>query len=89
MTIAAIVDKRRLETGLDAGDDTFIDIALALFFSGSFDIQVDELLAIDDRDAQLFCVGRVKQHALHFCSPALTYSRGGQTWGAPRLSRAL
>src|SRR5882672_8074049 len=87
MTFAAVVDKRRFEAGLEAGDDTFIDIALALLFSGSFDIQIDELLAIDDRDAQFFCVGRVKQHALHFCSPALTYSRGGQTWGAPRLSR--
>ncbi len=89
MAFAAVVDEGRLEAGLDAGDDTFIDIALALFLTGGFDIQVDELLAIDDRDAQFFCVGRVKQHALHFCSPALTYSRGGQTWGRPGCRGAL
>ena len=60
MAFVAVIDKRRFEAGLDAGDNSLIDIALALFFSGSFDIQVDEFLAIDDRDAQFFCVSRVK-----------------------------
>ena len=66
VTLIAVVHERRFEAGLDAGDDAFVDVTLALFFSCSFYVEVDELLPIYDRDAQLFCVGRVKQHALHF-----------------------
>jgi hypothetical protein len=61
----AIVDERRLEAGLDAGDDTLVDVALALFLAGRFDVKVDQLLAIDDGDPEFLGLGRVEQHALH------------------------
>jgi len=62
----AVVDERRLEAGLDAGNDAFVDVALALLPGCRLDVQVDELLPVDDRDAQFFLLRRVKQHALHF-----------------------
>ena len=52
MAVGAVVDEGRLEAGLDAGDDAFVDVALALLFSCGFDVEVDQLLAVDDRDAQ-------------------------------------
>ncbi len=34
VTLGAVIDKGRFETGLDAGDDCLVDIALALFLVG-------------------------------------------------------
>ena len=65
MAFFAVVDETGFEAGLDAGDDAFIDIAFARFVASRFDIDIDQLLAIDDGDAQLFRVGRIKQHPLH------------------------
>src|SRR6185369_2044314 len=63
--LLAIVDEGGLEAGLDPGDDSFIDVALALFPRGGLNIEIDQLLPVDDRDPQLFLLGRVEQHALH------------------------
>ena len=60
VAVYAIVDETGFERGLDAGDDTLVDIALTLFLAGYFDVQVDKLLAIHDGDAQFFCVRRVE-----------------------------
>ena len=65
MSVLAIVYKASLKARLDAGNDTFVNIAFALFATGSFDIEIDELLPIHDGNAQFFLVRRVKQHALH------------------------
>ena len=66
MTFFAVVDETGFEGGFDAGDDTLVNIGLALFASGSFDIDVDQLLSIDNRYAQFFLLRGVKQHAFHF-----------------------
>ena len=58
-------DERGFEAGLDPGDDGFVDVALALLPCGRFDVEVDQLLAFYDGDAQFFLLGRVKQHAFH------------------------
>src|SRR5690606_40603476 len=60
MPFGAVVDEGSFERGLDTGDDTLIDIALALFLAGGFDIQIDELLPIDDGDAQFFRLRRIE-----------------------------
>ena len=60
-----VVDKRRLQTGLDAGDDRFINVALSLLLVGRFDVQVNEFLTVDDGDTQLFGLCRVEQHSFH------------------------
>src|SRR4029078_4032388 len=48
MTLLAVIDERRFETGLDAGNDAFIDVALALFPRCGLNVEVDELLPVDD-----------------------------------------
>ena len=55
VAVFAVVDEARFERRLDTGDDTFVDIAFALFAPGCLDVDVDELLPIDDGDAQLSC----------------------------------
>jgi hypothetical protein len=44
----AIVDEAGFQRRLDAGDDAFVDVGLALFAPGCLDIDVDELLPVDD-----------------------------------------
>src|SRR4029434_8852304 len=61
----AVIDERRLQARLDAGNDPFIDIALALFLARGLDVKIDQLLTVYYRDAQLFRLRRVKQHAFH------------------------
>ena len=55
MALFAVVDEAGFEGGFDAGDDAFVDVGLALFASGGFDIDVDQFLTIDDGHAQFFC----------------------------------
>ena len=79
MALGAIVHKRCFQAGFDAGNDPLVDVALALFLGGGFDVEVDELLAIDNRDAQLFGLRRVKQHAFHYRLLPRSTTRDGQT----------
>ncbi|MOA55072.1 hypothetical protein D3C78_1787980 [compost metagenome] len=65
VTVGAVVDKTRLQRWLDPGDGALVDVALALFFTDGFDIEVDELLPVDDGDTQFFCLCRIKKHAFH------------------------
>ncbi len=67
VAVSAVINKGRLKAGLDAGDHPFVDIALPLFLASGFDIQVNELLPIDDRNAQFFRLRCVKQHPFHIC----------------------
>lgn len=56
MALFAVVDEARFETRLDAGDDALVDVGLAGFAAGRFDVDVDELLPVDDAHARLFGV---------------------------------
>src|SRR6185369_4568310 len=88
VAFGAVIDEARLETGLDAGDDGFVDVALALLLARGFAVEVDQLLAVDDRHPELFRLGGVEQHALHNCFPgAGPAGRGGRSSTA-RVSRA-
>ncbi len=69
MALRAVVDEARLEARLDAGDDRFVDVALALLLAGGFDVEIDELLAVDDGHPKLLGLGGIEQHALHDCFP--------------------
>src|SRR6185437_12566191 len=81
VALGAVVDEHRLERGLDARDDSLVDVALALFLARRLDVQVDQLLAIDDRDPEFFGLGRVEKHAFHFCA----FSRARNTEEGPRI----
>ena len=89
MALVAVVYESGFEAGFNAGDDTLVDIALALLFSGCFYIEVDELLAIDDRDTQFFRLGRVKQHALHFLFSRAHFFTGRTNLAAPLWREAF
>jgi hypothetical protein len=60
-----------------------------LFLRGRFDIEVDELLAIDDRHPEFFRLGGIEQHAFHGLS--LGAMRRGQAEAkqdTPRVNAA-
>src|SRR5690606_3000680 len=71
VAVFAVADETGFQGGFDAGDDTLVDIGLALFASGCFDVDVDEFLPIDNGNTQFFLLCRVEKHTLHFlCSAA-------------------
>ena len=61
----AVIDETRFKRGLDTGYNAHVNVGLAGFSAGSFNIDVDELLAIDDANAGFFRMRGVKKHALH------------------------
>ena len=65
MAVFAVVDETGFERGLDAGHDRLVDVALALFAAFDLGLEVHQLLAVDDRQAALFGLRRVDQHAFH------------------------
>ena len=54
VAVGSVIDETRFQRRLDAGNDTFVDIAFTLFFAQRFDVQVQKVLAIDNGNAQLF-----------------------------------
>src|SRR5450759_1197941 len=82
--LAAVIYERSFQARFDAGDDTLVDIALALLFTCGFDVKVEQLLAIDNRDTQFFRLRRVEQHAFHYFLLPRSLSRDGQTHAARR-----
>ena len=60
VAVGAVVHEASLERGLDAGDDAFVDIAFALFFAQRFNVEIEQVLPVYNRHAQLFGLGGVK-----------------------------
>ena len=54
VAVAAVFDESGFEAGFDAGDDSLVDVALALFFAGGFNVEVDQFLTIDNGDTEFF-----------------------------------
>ena len=65
VAICSVIDKSGFKAGFDPGDDGLVDVALALFFGGRFDVEVNKFLTIDDRDAEFLGLRRIEKHALH------------------------
>ncbi len=84
VAIGAVIDEHRFETRLDAGDPCLVDVGFALLAASGFDVEVDQLLTIDDGDAQLFGLRRIEQHALHFTLPR---ARAGRISRQPVVGR--
>jgi hypothetical protein len=72
----AVIDKRRFQAGLDAGNDRFINVALFLFLGGRFNVQINEFLTVDNGDTQFLGLCRVKKHAFHNNLGSHALSRG-------------
>ncbi len=60
MTIAAVFDEAGFEAGLNAGDDGLVDVALALFLTGDFNVEVDEFLTVNNGDTEFFRLCRIE-----------------------------
>ena len=84
VAVGAVVDEARFEARLDAGDDRLVDVALALLLARGLDVEIDQLLAVDDRHPELLRLGGVEQHALHSVFPA----RVRPGWGGAKRGRA-
>ncbi len=79
VAIAAVLDERRLQRGLEPRDPALVDVRLLLFLGRLFDVDVVQVLAVDDRDAQFFRLRRIDEHALH-CSSVLARIRATAPW---------
>ena len=51
-----VVHEASFQTRFNTRDDALVDIRLALFTAGRFDIDIDQLLAVNDADARFFGV---------------------------------
>ena len=60
VAVAAVFDETGFEAGLEAGDDGFVDVALALLFAGGFNVEVDEFLTVDNGDTEFFRLCRIE-----------------------------
>ena len=65
VALRAVIDEAGLERGLDARDSSFVDVGFLLFLGRDFDGKVVQLLAINQRDAQLLLLSCIDEHSLH------------------------
>ena len=83
MAFGTVVDKSGFETGLNARDDGFVDVAFTLFLGGRFNVEIDQFLTVDNGNAEFLGLRRIEEHALHSSfSPA---RHTGRTKRATRL----
>ena len=54
MAIGTEINEGGFKAGLDASDLTLVDVGFLLFTSTGFDVKVEQALAIDQCDTQLF-----------------------------------
>ena len=65
VALGAVIDEARFERRLDARDSAFVDVRLLLFARRKFDRKIEKLLAVNQRDTQLFLLRGIDQHSLH------------------------
>jgi len=85
MALRPVIDERRFKTGFETGDDGLVDVALAFFLGSRFDVEVDQFLTIDDRDAEFLglrrietCVALKSMRFIYFVLPRAC-TRAGRT----------
>ena len=89
MTVGPVIYECSFEAWFDAGDYTLVDITFTLFLTSCFDIKVEELLSVDDRNSQFFCLRCVKQHALHFLFSRAHSVREDKPGACPSIRRVF
>ena len=65
VALLSIVHEGGVEARLDPDDPALVDVRLLLGARRGLDVHVDEVLSIDERNAQLFRLLRVDQHSFH------------------------
>ena len=64
VSVAAVVDERRLKRRFDSGDFGEVDVPLELGLRGRLEVKFLGTVSLDDHDPGFFRVGRVDEH---FC----------------------
>ena len=77
VTFFAIVNEAGFKARFDAGDNTFIDVGFTGFATDGFDVDVDQLLAVNNAHTRFFSVRGIKKHALHGDSTPTATNAGG------------
>ena len=84
VAVFAIVDKAGFERWLNPRDDSFVNIALALLAPFNFNLVVEQLLPVNNRQAAFFCLRGVNQHPFHGCvsffSSTCPHRKDGAIW---------
>jgi PleD family two-component response regulator len=75
VAVLTVVDETGFQGRLDARDDGLVDVALALLAAFDLGFEIEQLLAVDDRQAALFGLRRIDQHAFHVHSFATPVER--------------
>ena len=65
MSFSAIIYEGGFEAGLDPGNASLVYVGFLALPAGSFDIEVEQLLAVYDSYPQLFWLSCVNQHSFH------------------------
>jgi hypothetical protein len=65
VAVGAVVDEGSFERGLQTRDAALVDVGLLLDAIAVFDVEVIQLLAIDEGDAQLLFLSCVNEHSFH------------------------
>ena len=60
MAIMTVIYKASFKTRLDACDNALVDAALTLFTPSSLNVDVEQFLPIDNRNAQFFLMRCIK-----------------------------
>ena len=60
VALLAVVNETGLEGRFNAGDDALVDVGFALFATGTFNVDVDQPLSVNDANASFFGVDRIK-----------------------------
>src|SRR5690606_14556446 len=76
VALGAVVDAGGFQGRPQAADPALVDVGLLLFLGRLLDVDVVQVLAVDDGDAQFFRLRRVDQHSLHVCVPRALLPRG-------------
>ena len=70
LALGAVFDEGRFEARLDARDARLVDIAFLLFPGRYLDRKIEELLAVNQSDAQFLLLRRVYEHSFHGPHPS-------------------
>ena len=65
MPLFAVIDKAGLQRKLDARDNSFVNVAFALFAALNFYFVIQQFLTINNHQTSFFCLGSINQHPFH------------------------
>lgn len=71
VSVLAIIDETGFKRRFNTGDDRLVNIGFVQLPGIRFDIDIDQFLPVDNRNAQFFLLRCIEQHTLHKYTPWL------------------